>query len=236
MNGLFQLSENPFFNVTLYSISCFRGLLTQQSIHCHKICPIFFSAMMKWGILRDTVWFPSLMGKREERKCNNYSLLYLICSPADVSSSSPLVSGQRLDSASWASDTVLVCRHPGDRRLELVSGQCTMCNVYPGDCLFVFRWTSGPMCLRQYWPPTSVLLARICLWLADNITVSAHVMSPRGLVWTQTDCTFLAFFHFYKNISSFLGLARQTTISANEYQFSPPVVSVRIEKYLFHST
>ena len=124
-----------FLNVTLYSVSCFRGLLTQQSIHCHKICPIFFSAMMNWRILRDTVWFPSLMGKREQRKCNNYSWLFLICSPADVSSSSPLVSGQRLDSASWASDTVLVCRHPGGRRLELVSDQCTICSQVTA-CLY----------------------------------------------------------------------------------------------------
>ena len=75
------------------------------------------------------------------------------------------------------------------------AGEWPVHNVYPGDCLFVFRWTSGPMCLRQYWPPTSVLLARICLWLADNITVSAHVMSPRGLLWTQTD--YILFMHFF---------------------------------------
>ena len=233
MNGLFQLSENPFFNVTLYAISCFRGLLTQQSIHCHKICPIFFSAMMKWGILRDTVWFPSLMGKREERKCNNYSLVFNLQSSWRELLLSPGLGPE-------AGLRLLGQRHgPGlqtPRGTAPGAGEWPVHNVYPGDCLFVYRWTSGPMCLRQYWPPTSVLLARICLWLADNITVSAHVMSPRGLLWTQTDCTVHAFFHLYKNISSFLGLARQTTISANEYQFSPPVVSVRIEKYLFHST
>ena len=71
------------------------------------------------------------MGKKEERKWNNYLLLFLICRPAELSSSSPLVSGLRLDSASWVSDTVLVCRHPGGRRLDLVSDhwQCD------ADCL-----------------------------------------------------------------------------------------------------
>ena len=79
----------------------------------------------------------------------------------------PLVSGQRLDSASWASDSVLVIVHSGGRRLDLVSdlGHLVIISVisvilsyHPlvwvsasAYCLsFVFRWTSGPMLPRQY--------------------------------------------------------------------------------------
>ena len=77
MNYFNCLPKTLFLNVTLYSISCFRGLLTQQSIHCHKICPIFFSVMMNWRIQQDTVLFPSLMGKREKRKVEQLFIVVL---------------------------------------------------------------------------------------------------------------------------------------------------------------